>query len=589
MPRTGAGPARYGFAAWSVVTGPLPRRPSRTKRVTAMTSPLSPDDLNTLVAALFPEDTLTLEALEQRYPPRDLPAGAMVTRVGPSPTGFMHIGTLYVGLICERFAHQTGGRFFIRIEDTDRKREVEGAADFIFDAFDHFGVQYDEGGRHEGPYGPYTQSQRAFAYRAAVRHLLARGMAYPCFCTAEELDAQRALQQAQGARPGYYGKWAKWRDRPLSDVMEALAAGATPVIRFRSPGDIETKIEVDDLIYGRRTVAENDQDIVILKSEGLPTYHMAHVVDDHFMRTTHVIRGDEWLPSLPTHLQLFEALGWAPPAFAHIAPINKQDGGSKRKLSKRKDPEASVSYFVDLGYPTEALLEYLLNLANSNFEDWRRDHPAADYRDFVLSMEKLANSNGPLFDFVKLDNISRDVVARLSTPELRDRVITWARDHDPEFAARLEAEPDYSLRFLGIEREGPKVRKDIARWSDVRGEVDFFFDSVFDQTPLSLEAVADRLTPDDVRQLAQAFMATYDEGDGSEAWFDKIKAIARDHGFAEKAGDYKRNPEQYKGTVADVAKVYRVLLAGRPQTPDLYSVIQAMGRERVFARMSRAL
>lgn len=554
-----------------------------------MTSPLSPEDLAAVVAAILPEDGLTLEALEQRYPPRDLPAGAMVTRVGPSPTGFMHVGTLYAGLICERFAHQSGGACFIRLEDTDRKREVEGAADLIFGGFDHFGVRFDETSRAGGGYGPYIQSERAFAYRAAVRALMERGLAYPCFATAEELDAMRALQQAQGARPGYYGKWAKWRDRPAADVMAELKAGTPFVVRFRSPGDIECKTTVDDLIYGERTVSENDQDIVILKSDGLPTYHMAHVVDDHFMRTTHVIRGDEWLPSLPTHLQLFAAMGWTPPAFAHIAPINKLDGSSKRKLSKRKDPEATVSYFIDLGYPPEAVIEYLLNLANSNFEDWRRDNPAADYRDFAFSMEKLKNSNGPLFDFVKLDNISRDVVARLSTEALRDRVTAWARTFDPGFAARLEAEPDYALRFLGIERDGPKVRKDIAKWADVRAEVDFFFDEVFAQIPYSLEAVSDRLTADDVRSIVQAFMASYDPADSSEAWFDKIKAVARDNGFAEKAGDYKRDPDAFKGTVADVAKVFRVLLAGRPQTPDLYSIMQAMGRDRVFARVSRAL
>lgn len=554
-----------------------------------MTSPLSPEDLAAVVAAVFPEEVLTLDALEARYPPRDLPAGAMVTRVGPSPTGFMHIGTLYVGLICERFAHQTGGACFIRLEDTDRKREVEGAADLIFGGFDHFGVRFDEHSRTGGAYDPYVQSERAFAYHAAVRALMERGLAYPCFATAEELDAMRALQQAQGARPGYYGKWAKWRDRPAAEVMAELKAGTPFVVRFRSPGDIERKTTVDDLIYGERTVAENDQDIVILKSDGLPTYHMAHVVDDHFMRTTHVIRGDEWLPSLPTHLQLFEAMDWTPPAFAHISPINKLDGSSKRKLSKRKDPEATVSYFIDLGYPPEAVIEYLLNLANSNFEDWRRDNPTADYRDFAFTMEKLKNSNGPLFDFVKLDNISRDVVARLSTEDLRDQVIAWGRTFDPDFAARLDAEPDYSLRFLGIERDGPKVRKDIARWSDVRAEVDFFFDEVFAQTPLSLDAVSDRLTADDVRPIVQAFMAVYDPADSSEVWFDKIKAIARDHGFAEKAGDYKRDPDAYKGTVADVAKVFRVLLAGRPQTPDLYSIMQAMGQERVFERLSGAL
>ncbi len=546
--------------------------------------------MNEIVATVFPEPLATLEELEGRYPPRDLPENAMVTRVGPSPTGFMHIGTLYVGLLSERFAHQSGGACFIRIEDTDKKREVEGAADFIYDGFDRFQIAFDEGesADSDGPYGPYVQSRRASIYHSGVKHLLERGLAYPCFDTAEELEALRARQQAVGARPGYYGEWAAWRDRPLEEVQAAFRAGTPYVIRFRSPGDMERKVRTDDMIYGERLVAENDHDIVIMKSDDLPTYHLAHILDDHFMRTTQVIRGDEWLPSLPTHLQLFEAFGWAPPAYAHIAPINKMDGGSKRKLSKRKDPEASVGYFVDLGYPADALIEYLLNLANSNFEDWRKENPSEDYRQFVVSFEKLRNSNGPLFDFVKLDSISREVVARLSTEALTAELLAWADAYDAEFAALLRQDPDYTTRILGIEREGPKVRKDIAKWSDVRPEMEFFFDSRFQQTPAAANPLLENVAAE-VPQIVAAFMASYSTEDDGAAFFDKIKAIARDNGFAEKAGDYKKNPEAFKGTVADVAKVFRVLLSGRTQTPDLHSVMQAMGRDRVFARLSAAL
>jgi glutamyl-tRNA synthetase len=360
------------------------------------------------------------------------------------------------------------------------------------------------------------------------------------------------------------------------------------VIRFRSCGDGDRRIVVHDLLFGEREVPENDQDLVILKSDRLPTYHLAHVVDDHLMRTTHVIRGDEWLSSLPTHLQLFETFGWEAPAYAHVAPINKIDGGSRRKLSKRKDPEANVGYFIELGYPPEAVIAYLLNLANSNFEQWRNDHPTEDYCNFTLSFERLRGSSGPLFDFPKLDSISRDTVARLTVAELCDRVLAWARDYDPELAALLESDPDYVGRIFAIERDGVKVRKDIAKWSDVRRGIEFFFDERF---RLDLDValpLLDKLDADEVRSIVTSFEASYCEHDSRDEWFEKIKGIAKARGFAEKAADFKRNPGAYKGTVTDVAKVLRVLLTGLTQTPDLYSVMQAMGRDRVFARLAVA-
>ena len=343
-----------------------------------------------------------------------------------------------------------------------------------------------------------------------------------------------------------------------------------------------------DLLFGDREVPENDQDIVILKSDRLPTYHLAHVVDDHLMGTTHVIRGDEWLSSLPIHLQLFDALEWTAPAYAHVAPINKMDGGSRRKLSKRKDPEASVGYFFKLGYPPEAVIDYLLNVANSNFEDWRRDHPDADFRAFPLSFDRLRGSSGPLFDFPKLDNISREKVALLPPTVLYDRVLAWAREYDAELAAMLASDSDYGRRIFAIERDGEKARKDIAKWSDVREGMEFFFDERF---ALGLDEAFALLAPLDaesVRAIVKAFEASYDPSEGRDDWFDKIKVIARAQGFAEKAGDYKRHPEAYKGTVSDVAKVFRVLLTGRTQTPDLHAVMRAMGRERVFARLAIA-
>ena len=356
------------------------------------------DALKNISRFVFPEGLPSLAQLEDRFPPRQLPKDAMVTRVGPSPTGFMHIGTLYVGLLSHHFANQTGGICFLRIEDTDKKREVEGATDFISTAFNHFNINFDEGrtlnGQEHGAYGPYTQSQRMSIYHAYIRDMLDRGLAYLCFCTPEQIDEIRRTQESREMNLGYYGDWAEWRHRSPKDVHEALKAGKSYVIRLKSPGQTGKNIVVNDLLFGQRELPENCHDIVIMKSDRLPTYHLAHLVDDHLMRTTHVIRGDEWLTSLPTHVQLFEMMGWTPPAYAHVAPINKIDGTARRKLSKRRDPEASVGYFIDLGYPPETLLEYLLNLANSNFEDWRKENPTTHYQDFKLSFEKLANSNG---------------------------------------------------------------------------------------------------------------------------------------------------------------------------------------------------
>ncbi|HEY0027408.1 MAG TPA: glutamate--tRNA ligase [Allosphingosinicella sp.] len=551
-----------------------------------------PFDLSALVAALFPGAVPTPEELARRYPSRSLPEGGMVTRIGPSPTGFMHIGTLYVGLLSHQFAEQSGGVSFLRIEDTDKKREVAGAIDFILRSFDHFGIEFDEGlnrdGVERGQYNPYTQSHRKPIYECFVRHLVEQGQAYPCFCSPEELDAIRREQQARGIPPGYYGEWAIWRHRPLADALAALSEGKPYVIRFRSSGDVERRIVAHDLLFGDREVPENNQDIVILKSDRLPTYHLAHVVDDHLMGTTHVIRGDEWLSSLPIHLQLFEALRWPAPVYAHVAPINKMDGGSRRKLSKRKDPEASVGYFIELGYPPEAVIDYLLNVANSNFEEWRKDHPNADFRAFPLSFGRLRGSSGPLFDFPKLDSISREKVALLSPAALYDHVLAWACEYDAELGALLSSDPDYGRRIFAIERDGEKTRKDIAKWSDVGESMEFFFDERF---VLDLDTAVGLLAPldaEEVRAIVAAFEIFYDQDDGRDKWFEKIKAIARARGFADKAGDYKRNPEAYKGTVSDVAKVFRVLLTGRTQTPDLHAVMRAMGRERVLARLAIA-
>lgn len=543
-----------------------------------------------IVRKVFPEQMNSPKDWEERYPVRRLSNGAMVTRVGPSPTGFMHIGTLYVGLLSERFAHQTSGVFYLRIEDTDKKREVEGATDFICSSFEQFRIPFDEGrdlsGLERGIYGPYTQSARKHIYHAYIRHLLEQGLAYFCFCTLEELDQIRQKQQAQGKRTGYYGEWALWRDKPLQDVAEMLSRGQPCVIRFKATGNYERQLAVDDLILGQRTLPENDQDVVIMKSDGLPTYHLAHVVDDHLMRTTHVIRGDEWLSSLPIHVQLFEAFGWPLPAYAHVAPINKTDGTSKRKLSKRKDPEANVGYFEENGYLPDALIEYLLNLANSNFEDWRKAHQQHHYSDFTVTFQKLQNSNGPLFDFKKLEDINREMIARLPAEDLYEKAVAWAGKFDAAFAALLTEHRDYAVRALSIERDGPKVRKDIGKLADVKYEICYFFDEQFHLTLAEITEKLGSVSLDLARGIVKEFMETYRPEDSKDEWFEKIKHLAKNQGFASNNAEFKKSPAMFKGSIVDAVRVFRILLTGRAQTPDLHATMQVMGHQRVFKRLS---
>jgi glutamyl-tRNA synthetase len=549
------------------------------------------DERRLILEKIFPDKLPTLEDLEMKYPARDLAQGAKVTRIAPSPTGFMHIGSLYTAMVSERFAHQTEGVFYLRIEDTDRKREVEGAAELIPKSLKRYGINFDEGldgsGKELGGYGPYKQSERGDIYRSTVKNLVEKGLAYPCFCTAEELDEMRALQEQQGIRPGYYRQWAKWRDKSSQDVLQAMSEGRPYVIRFKSGGDFNNKIKVHDEILGDRELSENDQDIVIMKSDGLPTYHLAHVVDDHLMKTTDVLRGDEWLSSLPLHLQLFGALEWKPPRYGHIAPIQKMEGNSKRKLSKRKDPEANVNYYGEQGYPETAIVEYLLNLANSNFEDWRKASPNSDAKEFKLTIDKLKKSNGAIFDFNKLRDISREVIARYSAVEAYSNALAWAKNYDPEFGAVLETVPEYSVKVFSVERGGEKkVRKDITKWSEAKQEIGFFFDQFFS---VSKDAVREKLPgfdDDSINKMVELFMGNYNSTDSRDAWFDKIKLLARENGYADNAKEYKANPGKYKGNVADVAKIFRVLLTGKEQSPDLFSIMQVMGKERVAKRLS---
>ncbi len=544
-----------------------------------------------IIDKLFPDLLLTPNEIEKKYPPRNLKEGTIVTRIAPSPTGFMHIGGIYAALISERLAHQTNGIFYLRVEDTDKKREVEGASELITRSLDCFGIKIDEGeiisGQEIGSYGPYKQSKRIEIYRTYVKLLVEKGLAYPCFNTNEDLEEMRKTQEAQGVRSGYYKQWAIWRNKSDQEVLQALEEGKKFVIRFKSDGDFNNKIFITDVLLGNRKLSENDQDIVILKSDGLPTYHMAHIVDDHLMGTTHVIRGNEWFSSLALHLQLFKAMGWQAPKYGHIFPIQKMDGSSKRKLSKRKDPEANVEYYNEQGYPKDAIKDYLLNLANSNFEDWRKSNPDKDNKEFVLTLEKLSSSSGPLFDFNKLDAISREIIASYSAEDVYKKVLIWAKKYDLKFFKMIEENADYTKKILNIERNGEaKVRKDISKWFDVKKEIEYFFDEKFSITKDKAVYILSGFDMNDIKAIISSYIESIDEKDSKEKWFGKMKENSRLHGYADNMKEYKKSPEKYKGSVVDVAKIFRVLLTGKEQTPDLYSIIRVMGKERVIRRLS---
>ncbi|MBQ9089912.1 MAG: glutamate--tRNA ligase [Alphaproteobacteria bacterium] len=542
-----------------------------------------------IIKRLFPNPLPTISEIEGRYPLRTLPSGAKVTRVAPSPTGYMHIGGIYAGLVSERIAHQSGGVFFLRVEDTDQKRKKEGAQEVICNSLSRYGIIADEGvdidGNDFGLYGPYTQSKRKEIYQAYAQKLLADGLAYPCFCAAEDLDLMRKIQEKQSQRPGYYAKYAHCRSLSDDEIIANLDAGKPWVLRFKSGGNNEKKMLIKDLMKGEINMPENDLDIVILKSDGLPTYHFAHVVDDHLMGTTHVIRGDEWVSSVPLHIQLFVALGWKAPKYGHYAPLQKLDNGNKRKLSKRSDPEANIVYFWEKGYPEDALVEYLFNLINASFEDWRRLNPDKKAFDFPLNFNKISNTAGALFDFQKLHSISKDVVARMTAEEVYDAVLNWAKEYKSDFAQRLIEHKDYYISILNIERNiGKKSRKDIVKWEDVEADTSYFFDDTF-SVDLASYANELNLTIEDMKKISSEFKALFNVNDDKNAWFEKIKMIAQNHGFATEMKAYKENPSLYKGNVSDVANVLRILITGRTQSPDLHAIMQVMGTDKVLSRL----
>ncbi|MBO4893380.1 MAG: glutamate--tRNA ligase [Clostridia bacterium] len=543
-----------------------------------------------LAALLFPGIDKTPDYFEEKYPERSLPEGARVTRFAPSPTGYLHIGGLFGALVDVLTAKVSGGVSYLRIEDTDKKREIDDGVSAITNGMKAFGVHFDEGvtgfGTEEGAYGPYTQSDRVEIYQTVAKSLVERGLAYPCFCAAEELTALRERQEAEGtAITGYFGKWAKCRDLTFDEIKRNIDGGKSWVLRFRSDGSEEKRITFEDMIRGKIEMPENIIDEVLLKSDGVPTYHFAHVCDDHFMRTTHVIRGEEWISSVPKHIALFRACGYKVPKYAHTPQVMKFDDetGDKRKLSKRKDPEAAVSYFVVEGFPKESLIEYLLTIISSGFEDWRRANPGVPALDYPFNLKKMSSS-GCLFDLVKLTDVSKNVISTMKAPYVAENVTAWAKEYDPAFYALIEKNPAYLEAALNIDRENPKPRKDISKWSEVPAYLSYFYDETFDPAFTLPENIA----PADAKAILESYIEVFDINDDKETWFNKIKALCEPLGFTPNVKEYKQNPDAFKGHVGDVSTVIRLAVTARAQTPDLYSIMNVLGGDAVKARLGSA-
>ena len=540
-------------------------------------------DNKKLAELLFPNVDKTPEYYETLYPPRNLPEGARVTRLGPSPTGFIHLGNLFGAITDERMAHQSGGVFFLRIEDTDNKREVEGAVDVVIDTLSYFGVEFDEGAGKDGEtgaYGPYWQRQRADIYHCFAKKLVEDGWAYPCFCTEEDLSDMRQRQEAEKANPGYYGKWAVHRNWSLEQIEAAIAEGKPYVLRFRAPEPEGKYFKIKDAIRGELSMPVNDMDFVLLKSDGIPTYHFAHVVDDHLMRTTHVVRGEEWLGTLPFHIALFAAFGWKAPVYCHTAQLMKIDNGIKRKLSKRKDPELSLDYYKSEGYLPGAVWEYLMTVLNSNFEDWRLAHAAAPIDEFKFSPNKMSVS-GSLFDIDKLNDVSKNYLATLDSETVYKYITDWAQNCDPEYYELLTRDRNFSVGMISIGRGDKKPRKDISHWKQSKEFYSFFFDELFKME----DPFPENVPEEDRKAILTKYVETYDHSDDQSQWFDKVRAIAEELGYAPQPKLYKKNPELYKGHVGDVSSVIRVAVTGRQNSPDLWCIQQVLGKERSLARV----
>ena len=544
---------------------------------------------NELMAELLlPHITKEPQFYEDMYPARNLPEGARVTRVAPSPTGYLHLGTLFAALVNRITATSTKGVFFTRIEDTDKKREIEGGIEDIIDGLNRFGINIDEGfisgANQSGDYGPYQQSRRAEIYQTYVKELIRQDYAYPCFCTAEELEQVRNEQEAQKLRTGYYGKYAKHRDITVEEAKALIDEGKTFVVRLKSPGNEENKVIFEDTVKGKIEMPENDEDFVLLKSDGIPTYHFAHAVDDHLMHTTHVLRGDEWISSVPKHIQLFKILGFKLPKFGHISPIMKLDNGAKRKISKRKDPEAAVHFFAEQGFESESVINYLMTVAASDFEDWRRANPDLSYKEFKFNLKKMSVS-GALFDENKLLDVSKNLVSKMSSNTVYEKLTAWAKEFDGEFYNLLTADPDFTKRMLAIDRDVPKPRKDIAKWNEAMDYFSYFFDELY--TPCF--ELPENINPQDAKAFLEEYKKVYSPEDDRQGWFDKIKEIAPEIGFAAETKQYKADPDSYKGHAGDLSTVLRIAVTGRRNTPDLCSIMQVLGKDECIKRIDNSI
>lgn len=543
------------------------------------------DNRELLAELLLPNIDKTPEYYENLYPERNLPEGARVTRVAPSPTGYLHLGTLFTSLVNRITATSTGGIFYTRIEDTDKKREVEGGIEDIIDGLNRFGITIDEGfisgSEQKGDYGPYQQSHRAEIYQTYVKDLIKKGFAYPCFCTAEDLEAVRKVQEENKIRTGYHGEYAKHRDITYEEAKALIDEGKPFVVRLRSPGNEENRIIFEDTIKGKIEMPENDEDFVLLKSDGIPTYHFAHAIDDHLMHTTHVLRGDEWISSVPKHIQLFKLLGFKVPKYGHVSPIMKLDNGAKRKISKRKDPEAAVHFFAEQGYESICVIEYLMTIAASDFEDWRRANPDADYRTFKFNLKKMSVS-GALFDENKLNDVSKTKIAAMKSDEVYEKLTAWAREFDGEFYEMLVANPDFTKAMLAIDRDdAKKPRKDLSKWSEAKDYFAFFFNEYY----VPCHTLPENIAADDAKAFLTEYKKVYDANDDRQCWFDKIKSIAPELNFAAETKEYKANPDAYKGSAGDLSTVLRIAVTGRTNTPDLCSIMQVLGYDECIKRI----
>ncbi len=548
-------------------------------------------DFNDLAELMFPDVSETVDDLEKRFPERNLPEGAQVTRFAPSPTGFLHTGSLFTSLVGYTYAKQSNGVFMFRLEDTDTKRTIAGSGDELIDQLANFGIVADEGywpDGDKGDYGPYQQSKRASIYRTVIKHLVQQGKAYPDFCSAEDLEKIRAYQEANKILPGYYGEFARDRNLTPDEQIARIKAGEPYVVRYRSNGDHSKKTSFVDAIRGKIEIMENDVDVVILKGDGLPTYHFAHVVDDHFMRTTLVSRGEEWISSTPIHLDLFRALGWKTPKYAHLPVIMKLDNGNKRKLSKRKDAEAAVSYFIKEGYPTQGLLVYLMNIANSNFEDWTIANKDYDISHFKFSFSKMS-LDGALFDIDKLAYFCKEVIAREKKDTLLPKIKVWAKDNDERLYKLIDENPEYIGKIIDIEKDRPNPRKDFAKYGDILPMRRFFFEEDFIEIKSSGLPFNEKYDKDFIKTFlsdcASGMLYDVDES----TWWNGVKELASSHGFATNNKEYKANPDAWKGNIADAAELIRVAITGSKNAPNLHEVIDILGKERVVARLNSAI